>query len=231
MTDEPLPWEDLLGTLPAAEAEGERAQREAAFLDEVLRLSLTSRVGVLANAPVDALSRLANITVRRLAGEVSPDHLLHAGQIEAPERYAAILDASGRLACGAALGCGRQWLASLTRALAPGGRVLIDLSNREMELHNTSTSQMRAAADGTVYLERREVDLATSVSTVSWTVVSTRGERRELESRSVRLLTLTETIALIEGARLLFDGVYGGYTGAAYDVESSRMLVVARSLL
>ena len=119
-------------------------------------------------------------------------------------------------------------LRQVEKALAPGGRSLIDFINREWVVSNYVQNEWREGDDGTVYLEHRELDLATSRNHVTFTIMSADGTRRESRGHHIRLYTLTEAIGMLERAGLGFAGVYGGFDGEEYAVATPRMVVVGR---
>ena len=119
-------------------------------------------------------------------------------------------------------------LRQVAKALKPGGQLLLDLLNREWVVLNYIQNEWRKAADGTIFLERRELDLETSRNRVTVTIVSPAGETRQITSFEIRLYTLTEIIAMLDRAGLAFAGVYGGFDGEPYSIASRRMVVVAR---
>ncbi len=113
------------------------------------------------------------------------------------------------------------------KALKPGGKLLIDTINREWVLKNQVPSGARVSPDGTIVVERRNLDLRTSRNTVDLTVVSPDGTRRDVPGHTVRLYTLTEMAGMMDEAGLEFVDVYGEYDGRPYDLDSHRMIVVA----
>ena len=118
-------------------------------------------------------------------------------------------------------------LDSIYRALKPGGRVLLDLLNRDWVVDNYIQNDWHRDDDGTLYLEHRELDLLTSRNHVTFTAISPDGSRREIVGHHIRLYTLREVAGMIEAAGLRFDAVYGGFEGEAYGIGTRRMIVVA----
>jgi SAM-dependent methyltransferase len=119
-------------------------------------------------------------------------------------------------------------LDAIERALKPGGRVLLDLLNRDWVVANYETEDSHTGADGTQYLEHRYLDLETSRNHVSFTVVTPDGQRREVGGHHIRLYTLREMRGALDAAGLVYEGVYGGFAGEAYGIETRRMIIVAR---
>ena len=100
--------------------------------------------------------------------------------------------------------------------------------NREWVVSNYIQNEWHSGEDGTLYVERRELDLVTSRNRISFTIVSPDGARRGSDGINVRLYTLTEMIAMLQGAGLGFVRAYGGYDDEPYSVFTRRMIVVAR---
>ena len=121
-----------------------------------------------------------------------------------------------------------QVLHQVTKALKPGGRLLMDMINREWVVSNHVPDERHEDDDGIVYLEHREIDLVTSRSHVTLTIVLPDGTRRVSAGHHVRLYTLTETIRMLERAGLDLEHVYGGFEGEPYSLATRRMIVVAR---
>jgi SAM-dependent methyltransferase len=119
-------------------------------------------------------------------------------------------------------------LDAIFRALKPGGRVLLDLLNRDWVVANYETEDSHTGADGTLYLEHRRLDLESSRNHVSFTVVSPDGSRREVGGHHIRLYTLREMRAALDAAGLAYEAVYGGFAGETYGIDTRRMIIVAR---
>lgn len=113
-------------------------------------------------------------------------------------------------------------------ALKPGGRALFDLLNRDWVVDNYIQNDWHQGADGTLYLEHRELDLLTSRNHVTFTAITPDGKRREIGGHHIRLYTLREAAGIIEAAGLTYEAVYGGFEGEAYGIDTRRMIIVAR---
>lgn len=122
----------------------------------------------------------------------------------------------------------RKVLTEINKALKPDGRVLIDLINREWVIANNEASERRENSDGTMVLERRELNLETSRNHVTFTFVDATGKRRESIGHRIRLYTLTEIIQMLADAGLAHERTYGGFDSEPYTTSTRRMIVVAR---
>jgi SAM-dependent methyltransferase len=118
-------------------------------------------------------------------------------------------------------------LDAVVGALKPGGRVLFDLLNREWVVHNNGPADWHTGPDGTLYLEKRDLDLAASRNHVTFTAIEADGTRRDMGGHHIRLYTLREIIGGLDAAGLEYAAVYGGYAGEPYSPDTRRMLVVA----
>jgi SAM-dependent methyltransferase len=119
-------------------------------------------------------------------------------------------------------------LQSAARALKAGGLLLLDMLNREWAIDNYIQNDWHTGADGTLYVERRDLDLATSRMHVHFIVVDPNGSRRESIGHNIRLYTLTETTRLLARVGFEVTGVYGGFEGETYAIGTRRMIMVAR---
>ncbi len=118
-------------------------------------------------------------------------------------------------------------LESAARALKTGGRILLDMLNREWAIDNYIRNDWHTGADGTLYVERRDLDLATSRMHVHFIVVDPKGGRRESIGHMIRLYTLTEMTRLLERVGMRVTKVFGGFEGEEYGIGTRRMIIVA----
>jgi SAM-dependent methyltransferase len=119
-------------------------------------------------------------------------------------------------------------LSAVERALKAGGRLLMDLLNREWVIANYEEKDWHEGADGTLYLERRHFDLESSRNHVTFTVITPDGDQREIGGHHIRLYTLREIRGLLSSAGLDFERAYGGFESEDYSTGSRRMIVIAR---
>jgi SAM-dependent methyltransferase len=100
-------------------------------------------------------------------------------------------------------------LREVARALRPGGRLLLDLLNREHALAGFVDTQQRVEEDGTLLVERRSFDALRSRLTTTFLLIDPSGERRESVGHSLRLYTLTELSRMLEACGLRLERLYG----------------------
>ncbi|MGC2493999.1 class I SAM-dependent methyltransferase [Candidatus Binatus sp.] len=118
-------------------------------------------------------------------------------------------------------------LESAVKALKAGGQLLLDMLNREWAIDNYIQNDWHTGADGTLYVERRDLDLATSCMHVHFIVVDPKGGRRESIGHIIRLYTLTEMTRLLERVGMRVTAVFGGFEGEDYGIVTRRMILVA----
>ena len=119
-------------------------------------------------------------------------------------------------------------LQSAAEALKSGGMLLLDMLNREWAIDNYIQNDWHIGADRTLYVERRDLDLATSRMHVHFIVVDPKGGRRESIGHNIRLYTLTEMTRLLEGVGFHVTAVFGGFERDVYSIGTRRMIVIAR---
>ncbi|MGA2409419.1 MAG: methyltransferase domain-containing protein [Candidatus Binataceae bacterium] len=119
-------------------------------------------------------------------------------------------------------------LESVARALKPGGRLLLDMLNREWAVSNYIQNDWHTGANGTLYVERRELDLASSRMHVSFKIIDPGGSSRDSIGHHIRLYTLTETIRLLERVGIRVTDVAGGFDGQSYAIDTRRMIILAQ---
>ena len=119
-------------------------------------------------------------------------------------------------------------LESISRSLKRGGRLLLDMLNREWAVANYIQNDWHAETDGTLYVEHRALDLASSRMRVKFIIVGPNGERHDSIGHDIRLYTLTEMTRLLERVGLGGLEACGGFDGEPYGIESRRMVLCAR---
>jgi SAM-dependent methyltransferase len=117
---------------------------------------------------------------------------------------------------------------SISRSLKRGGQLLLDMLNREWAVANYIQNDWHPGTDGTLYVEHRALDLASSRMRVRFIIVGPAGERHDSIGHDIRLYTLTEMTRLLERVGLGGIEAYGGFDGEPYSVESRRMILCAR---
>ena len=94
----------------------------------------------------------------------------------------------------------QQVLHQISKALKPGGKLLMDLLNREWVIINNEEYDWHQHEDGRVVLEHRQLDLQTSTNHLTYTEILPDGTRRQLSDLHMRLYTLTELTKMLTTA-------------------------------
>lgn len=115
-------------------------------------------------------------------------------------------------------------LASAVQALKPGGRLLIDVSNRDRVV-STYRARDWEERDGLVLLQDRSFDPVRGLNRteLNW---HEDGQRRQVHF-AVRLYTATELTRMVESAGLRPIAYYGDWTGAELTRESRQIILIA----
>jgi SAM-dependent methyltransferase len=121
-----------------------------------------------------------------------------------------------------------QVLESIAKALRPGGRLFLDMLNREWAVANYIQNDWHRGPDDSLYVERREFDLATSRMNVRFTIIDAKGGRRDSVGHHIRLYTLTEITRMLARHGLTIIITFGGFDGAPYAIDTRRMIIIAR---
>jgi SAM-dependent methyltransferase len=105
-----------------------------------------------------------------------------------------------------------------------GGRVVLDVENRDYIVKHFVPEEWHEHEQGLVF-EKRRFD-ATEGTVSTRRVVLSGGERREYH-RVLRMYTVTELTALLEAAGLQARRWCGDYDGSRFGLESKRMIAIA----
>jgi len=118
-------------------------------------------------------------------------------------------------------------LASLARALKPGGLFLIETVNRDYFIRSSLPKDW-IEKDGAYILEAKAFDPVRSRSEIDVTVIDKTGKRTY--HHSIRLYSFTEMSMLLEAAGFAVKEVYGGFFGEEYGLASDRMVILAKAV-
>jgi len=119
-------------------------------------------------------------------------------------------------------------LEAVKRSLKPGGKLLIEVLNKEWLMRHFEPNMWERAEEGkgAVVLDRIAFDFERGRLDNHRTIVLADG-RRTPSFVSVRVYTLTELKAHIERAGLLYRQCWGGFDGSAYGMDSRRLALLA----
>ena len=116
-------------------------------------------------------------------------------------------------------------LKNMHNSLRPGGQLMMDLLGKEIMIRNFTARQW-SEAGGTYLLEERRVADAWRSMQNRWIVISD-GEAREF-TWDLQLYSAAELSDMCKQCGFISLEVYGDLEGAAYDLEASRLILVAR---
>jgi SAM-dependent methyltransferase len=117
-------------------------------------------------------------------------------------------------------------LAEVGRVLAPSGRLLQEVANREALVRGWRDSEVLRTGDGLVVLQERTLDLRTSRELTRYTWLHPDG-RRTTRQASIRLYTLTELAAMLARAGLELHAVHGDLDGGPLELDSSFLVTLS----
>jgi SAM-dependent methyltransferase len=117
-------------------------------------------------------------------------------------------------------------LDEITRVLAPGGALLLDLMDPDTVAFKLEPQSVELVDGKTIEVERAITDDGRRVEKHIRVLRS--GAAPRVWSESVRLFSRDELDALATRARLRIDGVYGEYDGRPHVPGETRRLVVMR---
>jgi 2-polyprenyl-3-methyl-5-hydroxy-6-metoxy-1,4-benzoquinol methylase len=224
----------------------ERAEKEVAFAAQALELKAGARIldlccgqgrhcvplarrgfqvtGLDLNPAYLDLARqaaqAANVTLETIAGDMR--------QIPFQDHFDAIVNMYSSFGYLESEAEDLKVLESAAKAIRPGGRLMLDMLNREWAVANYIQNDWHSSGDGTLYVERRDLDLASSLMHVKFTIIGPHGDRRDSVGHHIRLYTLTETTRLLQQVGLNVTGVFGGFDAELYAIGTRRMIVLAQ---
>ena len=117
-------------------------------------------------------------------------------------------------------------LAEVARVLAPGGRFLQELANREALVRGWHDSEVVRTDGGVVVLQERTLDLRTSRDLTSYTLLEPDGRQTTAE-HAIRLYALTELEAMLGRAGLELLAVHGDLDGGPLELDSSFVVTLS----
>jgi hypothetical protein len=112
------------------------------------------------------------------------------------------------------------------RVLAPSGRLLQEVANREALVRGWRDSEVLRTGDGLVVLQERTLDLRASRELTRYTWLHPDG-RRTTRQASIRLYTLTELAAMLARAGLELQAVHGDLDGGPLELDSSFLVTLS----
>jgi SAM-dependent methyltransferase len=224
----------------------ERAAQEVSFAERVLELKPGARVLDLCSGQGRHSVPLAQRSYRVTALDLNPDYLALAQRAAAARgvkletvtadmrripfnaSFDAIINMYSSFGYLESEADDVQVLESAAIALKREGSFFLDMLNREWAVANYIQNDWHTGPDGTLYVERRDLDLATSRMHVHFTIVDPNGSRRESIGHKIRLYSLTEISRMLSHAGFDEITAHGGFDGEIYSIDTRRMIVSAR---
>ena len=120
----------------------------------------------------------------------------------------------------------QQVLEEISRVLRPGGRLLLDLINRDNLMRVFRESDWSESDDGNLILEHRRWDAESGRIHAAWTIIGPNGERRT-HAHDERIYTLQELELRLSDAGLHKVKAFGGFDGGELGRTSRRLIVLA----
>jgi SAM-dependent methyltransferase len=222
---------------------GERTEKEVAFAERKLALDAGARVLDLCCGPgrhsVPLAKRGYKVTgldlsqsyidlARRAAFDSKVDFVtVRADMREIPfnDHFDAVINMYSSFGYLESETEDLKVLESISRSLKQGGRLLLDMLNREWAITNYIQNDWHAEADGTLYVEHRALDLASSRMRVRFIIVAPDGGRHDSIGHDIRLYSLTEMTRLLERVGFGRIEVFGGFDGESYGIDTRRMIL------
>ena len=119
-------------------------------------------------------------------------------------------------------------LAGASRALKPGGRLLVDVINGPRILREFIEKTRQEDAERYI-LQKRAYDAETRRLRSEWTFVYKNTGETNKYSIVERLCSVDDLMSMIDSAGLRTLNIYGGFDKAEYSEDSSRIIVVAET--
>lgn len=118
-------------------------------------------------------------------------------------------------------------LLEINRTLRRKGKFLLDIANRD-HLLRTFRERDWAEFEPFFMLEKRSLDLEESKLKSQWTLIQKNTGKVKLIEHCVRLYTFIRVEQLMNEAGLSVDELFGGYDKQNFDLDSSRMIILAQ---
>ncbi len=118
-------------------------------------------------------------------------------------------------------------LSQIARALKPGGRLLLDMMNRDWLLTHPQTRSWSQREDGALLMEEVSIDLRSSRVISKLTLIEPDKGAGPVKQFDLRAYTCAELGALLRRGGLEVREVWGGADRSAYSSESRRLVLLA----
>jgi len=121
-----------------------------------------------------------------------------------------------------------QVMAGVARALKPGGRLLMEMLNRDYVLVHPEERTWHQREDGALLMEEVKLDLATSRVISRQMLIDPKGGPEVIRSYDLRAYTCGELRAMLDRHGLQVEETWGGIDKGPHTADSRRLALVAR---
>jgi SAM-dependent methyltransferase len=118
-------------------------------------------------------------------------------------------------------------LARIAGVLEPGGRLLLDVMNRDWLITHPQQRTWSQRADGALLMEEVSIDLRTSRVTSRLTLIQPDAGAGPVKRFDLRAYTCAELTALLRRAGLEVREVWGGADRSEHSTEARRLILLA----
>jgi SAM-dependent methyltransferase len=115
---------------------------------------------------------------------------------------------------------------AIARALKPGGRFFLDMSNPLWLFRHYHPQVWAELPDGTVLLEHQVYEVRSGRALATWRLIRPDGRSDDIHF-SMRAYTLPELVNMLHRSGLEPEGVWGGFDGSTYGLDSMRLVLLA----
>ncbi len=120
-----------------------------------------------------------------------------------------------------------QVLGRIARTLKPGGRLLMDVINRDHLLTHPLQRGWMQREDGALLMEENSIEIRTSRVTSRQILIEPGAGSRVTKEYDLRAYTCAELTGLFRHHGLRVTGVRGGADGSEFSTESRRLVLIA----
>jgi SAM-dependent methyltransferase len=118
-------------------------------------------------------------------------------------------------------------LSRIARSLRPGGRLLLDMMNRDWLLTHPQQRTWSQREDGALLMEEISMDLRSSRVKSRMTLIEPQAGARPAKEYDLRAYTCAELAALVGRQGMSVREVWGGADRSPYSTESRRLVLLA----
>lgn len=121
------------------------------------------------------------------------------------------------------------FLDAVVKTLRPGGKFVLDFSNRDKIMRNWGSQNWKRLVNGLIVIDERSFNLETGREEGVSIHLYPDGTRKQVE-RSHRLYTLRELILMCKQAGLEFRETFGDFDGSPVSLSSPRVILITQKM-